>query len=338
MQSTDEGYTWYGDTPSAPSNYSNFGESGSAVSEVATIIDTTHASVPAHTPMELFQTQRWDPAGGAEMTWKFPTGNGDFEVRLYLAETYSEITAPGQRTFGIEIEGRRVATGFDIFALAGGRDRGIVRSFYTRVTDGSFDLKFLHEVQNPTVAAVEVRRVHTIRVNAGGIGLPATGAEPGWRGDTGAAPSFYVNAAATGNAVSSTTALIDQGHASVPVGTPQWLYKNDRWDPPGGPEMTWNFPVAPGRHRLRLFFAETHSAITSAGQRVFDIEVEGRIVLANFDIFAGVGANRALVKTFDVDVPDSLLTVKFMHRVENPTVRALEVSASPLELSGGGSP
>ncbi|MBK7366570.1 MAG: hypothetical protein IPJ04_01355 [Candidatus Eisenbacteria bacterium] len=54
-----------------------------------------------------------------------------------------------------------------------------------------------------------------------------------------------------------------------------------------------NFPVVPGRHRLRLYFAETYSGITAAGQRVFDVEVEGETVLSNFDVFAQVGANRA---------------------------------------------
>ncbi|MCC6650388.1 MAG: T9SS type A sorting domain-containing protein [Candidatus Eisenbacteria bacterium] len=332
VQSGDEGAAWYSDTPAVPSNYVNAAATGNSTSSVGTIIDTTHASVPPHTPMELFQTQRWDPAGGAEQTWEFPTGDGDFEVRLYFAETYAAITGPGQRTFGIEIEGQVVATGFDIFATAGGRDRGVVRTFNITVTGGSLKLRLLHEVENPTVAAVEVRRVATLRVNAGGPALPAAGAEPGWGGDTGAAPSRYVNAFATGNAVTSTSSFIDMGHPSVPPGTPMALFQDERWDPDGGSDMTWSLPVVPGRHRLRLYFAETYSGITAAGQRVFDVEVEGATVLSNFDVFALVGANRALVRTFYVDVPDSIMTVGFVHNVENPAIKALEVSASPVGL------
>lgn len=338
VQSGDEGATWLYDTPASPSNYVNAAATGNNTTSVGTIIDTTHASVPPHTPMELFQTQRWDPSGGAEQTWEFPTGDGDFEVRLYFAETYAAITAPGQRTFGIEIEGRTVATGFDIFVTAGGRDRGVVRTFNTTVTGGSLRIRLLHEVENPTVAAVEVRRVHTIRVNAGGPALPAVGAEPGWNGDTGASPSSYVNAFATGNAVTSTPSFIDMGNSSVPPGTPMALFQDERWDPDGGSDMTWSFPVVPGRHRLRLYFAETYSGITAPGQRVFDVEVEGATVLSNFDVFALVGANRALVRTFYVDVPDSIMTVSFVHNIENPAIKAIEVSASPVGLLDAESP
>ncbi|MBK7366571.1 MAG: T9SS type A sorting domain-containing protein [Candidatus Eisenbacteria bacterium] len=38
------------------------------------------------------------------------------------------------------------------------------------------------------------------------------------------------------------------------------------------------------------------------------------------------------MRTFYVDVPDSLLTVGFVHGVENPAIKAIEVSASPVGL------
>ena len=48
---------------------------------------------------------------------------------------------------------------------------------------------------------------------------------------------------------------------------------------------------------MRLHFAETFW--TAAGQRVFNVSINGTQVLANFDIFATAGAmNKAVIRQF----------------------------------------
>ena len=56
---------------------------------------------------------------------------------------------------------------------------------------------------------------------------------------------------------------------------------------------------APGStHRVKLHFAEVY--FSAAGQRKFNVDINGSRKLTNFDIFAAAGAkNRAIVKTFD---------------------------------------
>jgi hypothetical protein len=74
-----------------------------------------------------------------------------------------------------------------------------------------------------------------------------------------------------------------------------------------------------------LHFAEIWGGTQGRGARVFDVSVEGRLVLDNLDIFAEVGGYRALVKQVDAEVGDGRLTVAFHHVVENPKVSAIEV-------------
>ena len=128
----------------------------------------------------------------------------------------------------------------------------------------------------------------TYRVNAGG---PAVSGTPTWGADTKASPSPHVNAAETGNTTFSTTSTIDMTHASLPSGTPQLLFKDDRWDGSGAPEMQWNFPVTAGTYEVRLYFAETYSGAMTIGGRKFDVLIEGSVKLNDYDIFAEVGAN-----------------------------------------------
>jgi PA14 domain-containing protein/Big-like domain-containing protein/malectin (di-glucose binding ER protein)/ASPM-SPD-2-Hydin domain-containing protein len=173
------------------------------------------------------------------------------------------------------------------------------------------------------------------RVNAGGPALTGT---PSWSADTAAAPSTYVNAAATGNTVYSTTSAIDTTHASIPAGTPAALFQTERWDPPATPELQWSFPVTPGAYEVRLYFAEIYSGAQTNGARIFDVSIEGTLVLNDFDVYAAVGANKGVVKTFQV-TSDATLTIDFGHVTENPAIKGIEIlQASAAANQLGASP
>lgn len=59
---------------------------------------------------------------------------------------------------------------------------------------------------------------------------------------------------------------------------------------------TYTIPVLPGNYMVSLFFAENFHS--QAGDRVFDVLIQGVKVLSNFDILREVGESQALVKTF----------------------------------------
>lgn len=164
--------------------------------------------------------------------------------------------------------------------------------------------------------------VVAFRVNAGGPSLTGT---PAWSADTGGAPSPYVNAAQTGNATFSTSTAIDVSHPSIPAGTPAQLFQTERWDPGAAPEMEWNFPVTTGkRYEVRLYFAEIYSGTQAVGARVFDVVVDGKLVLDNYDVFAKVGANKGVVERVQI-TSDTNIDVDLLHVVENPAIKGIEI-------------
>jgi hypothetical protein len=92
-----------------------------------------------------------------------------------------------------------------------------------------------------------------------------------------------------------------------------------------GAAFSYAVPVVNGTYTLKLHFADGQS--TSAGQRRFDVGVEGSKKLSNFDIYAEAGgARRALVKTFsNVAINDGVLNLSFTGTLGEATVSALEL-------------
>jgi hypothetical protein len=122
----------------------------------------------------------------------------------------------------------------------------------------------------------------------------------------------------------TTTAAVDTTHPSVPPGTPQQVFQTERWDSPQGAELEWNFPVPAGDYLVRLYFAETFSGAGSIGARVFDVSIEGQVLLDNYDIFAEVGLGKGVVKSFLI-ASDTNLDIDFAHVTENPKINGIEI-------------
>jgi PKD repeat protein len=160
------------------------------------------------------------------------------------------------------------------------------------------------------------------RVNAGGSAISGT---PGWTADTSAAPSSYTNAAAAYSTTSSTTATIAMTDPSVPAGTPMALFQTERYDVSKGADMIWNFPVASGTYTVRLYFAETYSGCWQVGCRVFDVYANGNLALDHEDVYADVGKNTGVVKTFTVQASGGQISLDFKSISQNPMVQAIEI-------------
>ena len=172
-----------------------------------------------------------------------------------------------------------------------------------------------------TVNASPVGGTVAYRINAGGSQVSGT---PVWSGDAQGAPSQFGNGAATGNNTFSTTAAINLSHPSIPAGTPQSIFQSERWDSAGGPELQWAFPVTAGQYLVRLYFAETYTGAFGVGARTFDVTIENALVLNDYDVYAEVGGNAGVVKSFTVS-SDATLNINFAHVVENPAIKAIEI-------------
>lgn len=113
------------------------------------------SSVPAGTPDQIWQTERWDPSESPEMQYEFDVPEGEqVEVRLYFYDGYSETSSVGDRVFDVSIEGQTVLDNFDIIEKYGD-DTGAMESF-TVTSDGTIDVDFGHVAENPQINAIEI--------------------------------------------------------------------------------------------------------------------------------------------------------------------------------------
>ena len=118
----------------------------------------------------------------------------------------------------------------------------------------------------------------------------------------------------TGGATTSTGVAI-QGTGD------QSLYQTQRYG-----NFSYAIPATNGNYDLTLRFVET--TFSSIGQRVFDVIVEGKVVLNNLDIFRSAGQNTALDIIFTVNVSDGVLNIGFVPKTGDAQVCAILINNS----------
>jgi cysteine-rich repeat protein len=159
-------------------------------------------------------------------------------------------------------------------------------------------------------------------VDAGGTGLVDPVGHT-WIGD---AP--YAN----GGRTATTSAYISKTVLDA-------VFSSRRYGPTTGVPLTYELPVNGfGSYAVRLDFAELDPQITKAGQRVFDVEIEGSFVLPNIDVFAAVGARTAYTRDFTVNVSDGSLTIRLLPKIGEPMIAGIEVSDGTLSAATPRSP
>lgn len=103
-------------------------------------------------------THRW--TSGKSMSFTFTGLPADgYHVVLGFAETYSGITAAGQRTFGIKVQNKVIKTNYDIFALVGPNKVKWLNIFDVVVgNDGKLTITLSKgTAENPMLSAVSIQ-------------------------------------------------------------------------------------------------------------------------------------------------------------------------------------
>jgi hypothetical protein len=162
----------------------------------------------------------------------------------------------------------------------------------------------LTHTAGPSLVVTSTTAFTPIRVNAGG---PAYTDSLGqlWSADTG-----YQQAGSF-----STTA----GIAGTSDAT---LYQTEHYSATGS--LTYQFAVPNGTYTVKLRFAEIW--YTSAGQRVFNVKINGTTVQPNLDVFAAAGgADRAYDLSCPVTVSGGQVTISLTAVAGNPKISAIEI-------------
>ncbi|GLU44904.1 PKD domain-containing protein [Allomuricauda sp. NBRC 101325] len=166
------------------------------------------------------------------------------------------------------------------------------------------------------------------RVNTGGPELAAIDGGMAWGADELGNSSPYLLEAGTNQVFVSSTMPVD---SSVDQSTtPLEIYATERFDNNDDlPNLTYAFPVPePGNYEVRLYMGNSYAGSSEAGERIFDVSIEGVILpkLNDVDLSGTYGHLVGTVITHTLRVTDGTLNISFIHGlVENPLINAIEI-------------
>ncbi|HEV3037345.1 MAG TPA: malectin domain-containing carbohydrate-binding protein [Candidatus Angelobacter sp.] len=138
-----------------------------------------------------------------------------------------------------------------------------------------------------------------------------------------AAGNFIADVDFNGGGASSTTQVMDTSAVTNPA--PQAVYQSERFG-----NFTYTIPgFNPGApYTVRLHFAEFFWSM--AGQRVFNVLMNGTQVLTNFDIIAAAGvANKAIVEQFNVNAnSNGQFVIQYVTVKDNAKSSGIEITSN----------
>jgi hypothetical protein len=187
--------------------------------------------------------------------------------------------------------------------------------------------------RNSAGAAVDVKLFWDVkpgkleaRINCGGAEvypLDTSNAGNWQRDDNGRPhPTLSVNGS-SGTSNSTLPAL----HKDVPSWVPDEALRTCRWDS-NAPYMSYSIPVSEGRKYVLLGFDEIEKG--GAGQRRFDVLINGTTVLRDFDVFAEAGGKHiGITRGFMVNPSGGKITVAFVNKKAAARISVIEVWNAP---------
>ncbi|MGH9582997.1 MAG: malectin domain-containing carbohydrate-binding protein [Bryobacteraceae bacterium] len=265
----------------------------------------------------LLRTER-----SGRFSYAIPLDSGAYELHLYFAETeYGPGNPRGggesSRVMQVSIDGVPAFPSLDALADAGAPNRLDERVLkdISPAADGKLHLAFESVTGPPAfLNAIEILpaapgRIRPVRIVA--QQHPVIDSE----GRIWSADEFYLG----GMQVFRRNTILDRDAES--------LYRGERYG-----DFSYRIPLAPGKYRLTLHFAETwfgspESHEPALGSRVFNVFANGVALLENFDIAREAGPNRALTKVFENLEPSAqgVLSIHFVPVKNYAEVNAIEV-------------
>lgn len=269
----------------------------------------------AQADVQFIKAQR-----SGQFQYDIPLRQTTYEVHLYLVETeYGRGNSKGPdapRAFQLSVNGELRFRLLDPLTAAGAPNR-----LYERVlkdvrpqADGRLQLNFAPFTGPAFLNAIAILpsspgRIHPIRIVA--QGSPVTDSD----GRLWAADEYSIG----GNAVC---------RRNVVGGSQNSLYQGERYG-----NFSYCIPVAPGKYRLTLHFAETWFGTPASPQpalnsRIFNVFANGVVLLRDYQIVKDAGeSNRGVQKVFENLEPNAqgLLVIEFTPVENYAEVNAIEV-------------
>lgn len=119
-----------------------------------------------------------------------------------------------------------------------------------------------------------------------------------WTKDFPGTPPFYASQRTSNEPIANTSDDV--------------LFQSFRY---GTDKLKYDFPVANGDYLVELFFAEpwygAGGSLNCNGWRLFDVAINDKVVLHDFDIFKEAGFAKAIKETFNVHVTNGRINISF---------------------------
>ena len=119
--------------------------------------------------------------------------------------------------------------------------------------------------------------------------------------------------------------IITREELKTVAGTPApQVYRTERYA-----MNQYQFALPNGTYTARLHFCETFDGITAAGERVFSIKIQGKMALADLDVFkeAGGFAKPLIKEVANIPVTDGKLVIEFGPKAQNTEINGIEILA-----------
>jgi hypothetical protein len=287
---------------------------GNQYTDTSTSINTS--GVSESIPQSVWQTCRWN----SSFTYTIPglTPGTTYTVALDWAElTWQGV---GQRKFNVAINGSQVLTAFDVYATAGYKTA--LQKLFSAVanSNGQIVIAFTQGgADNPFVSGIEIWQP------SGGTPTPTptpTSLVTAINAGGGAAGNFVADMDYNqGNQYTDTSTSINTSGVSNPA--PQAVWQTCRWNSSFTYTLTG---LTPGTsYVLKLDWAEL--TWQAAGQREFNVAINGSQVLTNFDVYATGGYKTAVQKQFAVTANSSgQVVISFTQgSADNPFISGIEL-------------
>jgi len=313
---------------------------GAAASNAATV-----TGVPTGVPAGIYQSER---NGNFSYTFSGLSPASFHRVELHFAET--QWTTAGKRKFDVTANGKLVLDNLDLIVAAGGVNKAYVKPVTLKPdSNGNITIVFAGVLDKAKVNGVSIVKHLAVTAsdsdgdgvgngqdafpndplewsdsNGDGVGdntlLGATQSIKSINSGGIVRGNFDADSNFTGGRAASVTTLTV---TDIPTGVVPGIYRSERYG-----NFTYAFAglMPSAYHKLDLHFAEI--AFTAPGKRKFDVLVNGRLLLNDFDIFAGAGgAKKAIAKSFSIRADASgKIAIQFLSVVGQAKVNGLSLS------------
>ena len=254
-----------------------------------------------------------DVAGGVKVTWTNSLDAAVDEYRVYRAAMHSDKYTL-LATVAESLSGTTEYTDTDSTPTTS-EYRYMLRAVKTETTpSGIYD--------NLSQGAFSDAFGVVYALNAGGASGAGNGTGFDFDADVSPEPAG-VDYVTTGSSIS-----LDYHSAGVPINIPEAIFQDART----GSNLTFmqGSLDANRQYAIKLYFAEIEAGFTAIGDRVFDVSINGRTVLKDYDIIERVGAEKTAVVESFMARPDANgdLEIKLTGVVDDALISAIEIVES----------